>query len=88
MTVTAHVDMHFTAHVQLQGQMTSLPDSLPLSSEGLNPPPPRDPSIRSKAGLGSWLLGRKSRLWGCHSRWTLGSPHPRQQASLQPDWAL
>lgn len=86
MTVTAHVDMHFTAHVQLQGQMTSLPDSLPLSSEGLNPPPPRDPSIRSKAGLGSWLLGRKSRLWGCHSRWTLGSPHPRQQASLQPDW--
>ena len=31
-------------------------------------------------------MGRKSRLWGCHSRWALGSPHTRQQASLQPDW--
>lgn len=67
MTVTAHVDMHFTAHVQLQGQMTSLPDSLPLSSEGLNPPPPRDRSLHlqghSEDSVGALPWGDRKKRW-------------------------
>ena len=50
----AHVDMHFIAHMQLQGQMTSLPDSLPLSSEGLNTPPHPLPRQGSKYQKQSW----------------------------------
>ena len=79
MTMIAHVDMHFIAHMQLQGQMTSLPDSLPLSSEGLNtPPPPTAPpgvqvsEAKLDLGPGSW--GGKAGFGGV----TLGGPwaHP------------